>query len=49
MNPRTYFNRSGSLNDPDAPEPETDEETEARELAESRWVEQAIDEMRGDE
>ncbi len=33
--PREYFNHSGALNDPDAPDPETQEECEARLLAEA--------------
>lgn len=49
MNRRPYYNNSGSLSDPDAPEISTTEEQEARDEAESRDIEAAIASSRGDE
>ena len=46
---RSYYNNSGSLSDPDQPEIITAEQQEARDEAESRAVEAAIDSNRGDE
>ena len=43
MNRRPYYNNSGSLSDPDAPEIPTAEEQDARDEAESRAVEAAIE------
>jgi len=42
MNRRPYYNNSGSLSDPDQPEIITTEQQEARDEAESRAVEAAI-------
>ena len=46
---RSYYNNSGSLSDPDAPEIPTAEEQDARDEAESRDIEAAIASSRGDE
>jgi len=46
---RSYYNNSGSLSDPDQPEIITTEQREARDEAESRDIEAAIDSSRGDE
>lgn len=43
MNRFPYFNHSGALNDPDAPEPLDQEQQQAADLAESRANEAAIE------
>ena len=46
---RSYYNQSGSLSDPDAPEISTIEEQDLIDESESRAVEAAIAANRGDE